>query len=253
MSHDQDNTNIPPSTRLVDAVRKARIAHADRSDVVVEMRDAVQARLELLAHDLQPVIDDVPLDDDRFDFALSSGLQPRFWIDATAHVQMGPDRRTYRFVRDTRLGRVLLAESADRAEVAERIVTYIATRIHERELAFAGETVSMRELKTGRAIDLDAEDAASSNTEQAGNRIERAISDLIGDDRNEPAKGVEEPSRMPERQSPPAQPAPSAEIPIRRQESHASAVLAGLLWFLLGAAISGGTLLLIFRDVLLQR
>jgi hypothetical protein len=81
-----------------------RIASADKSDVVVEMREAAQTRLELLAQDLQPVIEDVPADDDRFDFALSSGLQPRFWIDATAHVMMGPDRRTYRFVRDTRLG-----------------------------------------------------------------------------------------------------------------------------------------------------
>ena len=145
-SMDQDKPREPETSRLVDAVRRVRIASADKSDVVVEMRDAVRTRLELLAQDLKPVIEDIPPDDDRFDFALSAGLEPRFWIDATAHVMMGPDRRTYRFVRDTRLGRILLAESANRDEVAERVISYIAMRIHERELAFSGDTISYREL-----------------------------------------------------------------------------------------------------------
>ncbi|MEN0000158.1 MAG: hypothetical protein AAF940_04685 [Pseudomonadota bacterium] len=133
------------SSALVDAVRKVRIASAERSDVVVDMKEADQARLEILAQLLQPVFDDVPLSDDRFDFAISSGLQPRLWIDATAHVAMGRDRRTYRFVRDTRMGRITLGESNDPAPIADAVTTYIAERLHERELAFAGDDlISLR-------------------------------------------------------------------------------------------------------------
>ncbi|WP_204315774.1 hypothetical protein, partial [Stenotrophomonas maltophilia] len=69
--------------------------------------------IEILAQDLKPVFDEVPADDEQWDFAISTGLQPRLWIDATAHVMMGRDRRTYRFVRDTRLGRSVLAESPE--------------------------------------------------------------------------------------------------------------------------------------------
>ena len=155
MSKGPEESRAGSSGKLAEAMRQIRLAAADRADVVVEMREADRARLELLAHELADVIDEVPPDDDRFDFALSSGLQPRFWIDATAHVMMGPDRRTYRFVRDTRLGRILLAESADREKIADRVTVYIAERLNERELVIAGETVSMRELVTGRSLTLE--------------------------------------------------------------------------------------------------
>ncbi|MDA4847369.1 hypothetical protein [Hoeflea poritis] len=129
------------SRRLSDVVRKARIAAAEREDVVVEMRDADRARLELLADELEPVFKEVPAEDDQFDFFLSSGEQPRLWIDAIAHVQMGPDRRTYRFVRDTRYGRVVIAESADLMSVADSITHYVAERMVQRQRFLASDTV----------------------------------------------------------------------------------------------------------------
>lgn len=130
--------------RLANAVRMAKIASADRGDVVVDMRDADRARLELLAQDLQPVFDEVPADDQQWDFALSSGLQPRLWIDATSHVMMGRDRRTYRFVRDTRLGRIVVAESTEIRPVSDAVTTYIAERIVERQQLMEGDVVSLR-------------------------------------------------------------------------------------------------------------
>ena len=51
MSTDQDNSRDGGAGRLLDAVRKARIAEADRTDVVVELREATRTRLELLAQD----------------------------------------------------------------------------------------------------------------------------------------------------------------------------------------------------------
>lgn len=130
--------------RLSDAIREVKNAAADRDDVVVDMREAQRMRLELLAAELQPVFADVPADVENFDFALSSGLQPRLWIDAVSHVAMGRDRRTYRFVRDTRLGRVVMAESVDMKPVAEQVTRYVAERIVERQRLMEGhaETVT---------------------------------------------------------------------------------------------------------------
>lgn len=124
---------------LSDAVREMKNAAADRADVVVDLREASRTRLELLAQELQPVFADVPKDDPTFDLVISSGEQPRLWIDAVAHVAMGRDRRTYRFLRDTRLGRVVMAESADIKPVADQVTRYIAERMVERQRLIDGE------------------------------------------------------------------------------------------------------------------
>lgn len=129
----------PKGARLADAIREIKNATADRDDVVVDIREAQRTRLELLAEDLKPVFAEVPDDDERFDFAISAGAQPRLWIDAVAHVTMGRDRRTYRFLRDTRLGRVVLAESTDMKPVANQVTRYIAERVIERSRALEGE------------------------------------------------------------------------------------------------------------------
>lgn len=128
-----------PEGKLADAVREVKNWMADRDDVVVEMREASRMRLELLAQELQPVFDETPRDLEQFDFTISSGLQPRLWIDATAHVAMGRDRRVYRFVRDTRLGRVVLAESAEMKTVAARVIRYVAERLVERQRMLEGD------------------------------------------------------------------------------------------------------------------
>ncbi|WEX07934.1 hypothetical protein [Chelativorans sp. AA-79] len=133
----------PGANRLAEAVREMKTAAADREDVVVEMREATRTRLELLAQELQPVFAEVPEDDPAFDFVISTGQQPRLWIDAVAHVVMGPDRRTYRFLRDTRLGRVVLAESTEIKPVAEQVTRYIAERIVERQRMVEGEVIAI--------------------------------------------------------------------------------------------------------------
>lgn len=131
-------TAIETARKLSDAIREVKNAAADREDVVVEMREAQRMRLELLAAELQPVFEEVPNDVENFDFALSSGLQPRLWIDAVSHVAMGRDRRTYRFLKDTRLGRVVLAESTDMKPVADQVTRYIAERMIERQRLMEG-------------------------------------------------------------------------------------------------------------------
>ena len=100
MSDPGDNLKSDrPVLRLSDVIRDVKNAAADRDDVVVELREASRTRLELLAAELAPVFAEVPADIDLFDFTISSGLQPRLWIDAVSHVAMGRDRRTYRFLQ----------------------------------------------------------------------------------------------------------------------------------------------------------
>ena len=135
---DEQFTSLTPSRKLSDAVRDVKNAFADRDDVVVDMREAHRMRLDLLAAELTPVFADVPADMDNFDFVVSSGLQPRLWIDAVSHVAMGRDRRTYRFLRDTRIGRVVLAESTDMKPVADQVTRYVAERIVERQRMMEG-------------------------------------------------------------------------------------------------------------------
>lgn len=118
--------------RLSDAIREVKNAMADRDDVVVEMREVTRTRLELLAAELEALAAEAGAEHPGFDFAISSGQQPRYWVDAVAHVALGRDRRTYRFVRDTRNGRVVLAEATDVRPVADAVALYVAERIVER-------------------------------------------------------------------------------------------------------------------------
>ena len=135
-------SEVPKKTNNVialdEAIRDVRMNTAERNDVVVELREASRARMELLVSELDATIQSVPADDDQFDFALSSGQNPRLFVDATAHVGLARDRMTYRFVRDSRLGRVVLEESRDLKIIADRVTRYVAERIVERQRMMDG-------------------------------------------------------------------------------------------------------------------
>ena len=122
-------------TRLRDALRQARIEAADRTGVVVELRDAEVARLEILNEALDPLFAEVPEQVDLFDRGVSQGETPRLWIDVVAHVVMGRDKRIYRFVQDTRFGRIVIAESHDVPVIVDAVTGYVARRMIEREHA----------------------------------------------------------------------------------------------------------------------
>ena len=102
-----EQDSAPPPLKV--AVREARIEAAERTGVVVDLRDADVARLEILNEALDPVFAEIPADIDLFDRGISRGDTPRLWLDAVAHVMMGHDKRTYRLVHDTSYGRRVLA------------------------------------------------------------------------------------------------------------------------------------------------
>ncbi|MCR4282547.1 MAG: hypothetical protein NUV72_05930 [Bauldia sp.] len=132
---------------LRDTIRKVRTAETERADVVVELRDAEQARLEMLAEELRSVFNEVPADDEQFIFTVAAGTPPRLWIDMTTFVVMGRDRRSYRFLKDTRLGRTVILETAKLDDVADTITHYVAERIIERERAMEGDWLIKRVMR----------------------------------------------------------------------------------------------------------
>jgi hypothetical protein len=136
------NGPIHPSTesrplRLREALRQARIEAADRTGVVVDLRDAEVARLEILNEALDPLFDQIPDQIDLFDRGISQGETPRLWLDVVAHVAMGRDKRQYRFVQDTRHGRIVIAESHEASAIVRAVTDYVARRMVERERAFS--------------------------------------------------------------------------------------------------------------------
>jgi len=130
-------------TRLRDALRRARIEAADRTGVVVELRDAEVARLEILNEALDPLFAQVPEQVDLFDRGVSQGETPRLWIDVVAHVVMGRDKRIYRFVQDTRFGRIVIAESHEVPVIVDAVTGYVARRMIEREHAMVATPVAV--------------------------------------------------------------------------------------------------------------
>ncbi len=124
-----------PLSPLKEAVHQARIEAAERTSVVVDLRDAEWARLELLDEALDPLFAEIPPDVDLFDRGVSRGETPRLWIDAVAHVAMGRDKRLYRFLHDTRVGRHVLAESHEIPDIVQAVTIYVARRIVERQRA----------------------------------------------------------------------------------------------------------------------
>lgn len=136
----RDDDDIQRAQRsLADAMQLARNRRADQDDVVVDMKEAERARIDLLVEELRPLFDEVGAEDERFDFGVSNGRRPRLWLDATTYVTMGNDRRTYRLVRDRLHGRSVLAETSQLDLMADATSTYIAERVLERRRALEGE------------------------------------------------------------------------------------------------------------------
>jgi hypothetical protein len=145
---------------LRETLRKVRTAETERADVVVELRDAERARLELLADELRSVFNEVPEDDDQFIFTVAAGTPPRLWIDMTSFVVMARDRRSYRFLKDTRLGRTVILETAKLDDMADTVTHYVAERIIERERAIEGDWLIKRVMRdeAGRRENARAEE-----------------------------------------------------------------------------------------------
>ncbi len=152
----EDNGQPKTAKPLREAVRSARIEAAERSAVIVELRDAEAARLGILNDALEPVFAEIPaVHLDLFDRGIGMGTQPRLWVDMVAHVAMGRDKRTYRFLQDTAYGRRVLAESLEVEPIVKAITVYVARRLVAREQLLAGSVPALTTpaMPTARPLD----------------------------------------------------------------------------------------------------
>lgn len=161
--------------RLSDAVRRVRIAESERADAYADLHEGDRARLELLAEELAGVFSDLPADDAYFICKVAGSTPPRLWIDPTTHVVMARDRRSYRLLKDTRLGRLTLHESADLDDTADAVIDYIAERVIERERAMESDAL----LSKLRTVALDRDEAGSAVSGEVSDRGSTLIWALI--------------------------------------------------------------------------
>jgi hypothetical protein len=183
MSDESPKTDYAPAARsgsaLRDALRRARAEAAERTDVVIDLRQAEVARLEILRDALAPMFASVPPDVDLFDVGLVPGERPRLFVDMVAFVEMGRDRRSYRFMRDGRNGRVVVAENEQVSPIVSAVTDYVARRLVERErlivdgerfalppsgaMATAADQAAEGELPVGRPLPAEQAPTASSD------------------------------------------------------------------------------------------
>ena len=144
---------------LQSAINKAKIRLADHNDAGSQSHDLALARLNSLADELRPMMQEIDESDGRFDFGMTHGDKPRLWIDMTSFVSIGLDNKSYRFLKDTRMGRVVLAETSDQAHVADIVSDYVAERIVERVRMMEGDWEAIKASNQMKTLKLDQEEA----------------------------------------------------------------------------------------------
>jgi hypothetical protein len=127
---------------LRQAMRRARHDDAERNGLLLDQRVMRVGRLEVLLEALAPLLSQIPRDVDLFDVGIMPGATPRLFIDMIGFIEMGRDARVYRFVQDTRHGRIRIAESADVEIMVDAVTDYIARRLLERDKALASDTTA---------------------------------------------------------------------------------------------------------------
>src|SRR5262249_1268171 len=149
-SADPDKPESEEAPRLKEALRRARVAAAERTGVVVELYAPESARRGRLEEARDAVFGELPAEGDGFDRGISRGEAPRLWLDAIAHIAMGRDKRMYRFVQDTRYGRKVLAESVNISDMVDAVTKYLAQRLIERERALVDGGTSFANSRVAR-------------------------------------------------------------------------------------------------------
>jgi hypothetical protein len=126
------------ATSLREAIHLARIQEAEAVDTSVDRRSTEMARLEVLHAAVEPVFDDIPMEDDRFALALVPSRPARLWIDIMTYVAMDNSGEIYRMIRNEGTGRRVMVETDDVGVMAGRITEYVAREIVARERQASG-------------------------------------------------------------------------------------------------------------------
>lgn len=131
------NDNIEPANMpvslLKEAIREVRVASAERAESAADVAEVSRLKLEMLAEHLEETFEESTRYDDLFDNAISAGKSPKLFIDTIAHVAMARDQKTYRLIRTSRQGRIILEESKELETISRAVTRYMAERIVERQ------------------------------------------------------------------------------------------------------------------------
>lgn len=125
-------------TGLDREVRRARLAQAAHFDALVSIRDAQTLRLAALHDELTARMRDEPRLKALLPLQMDTGFPPRLWLDDISYVEMEPDPRSFRLVRQDPSGHVTIAETREMREITSRIRTYAAHRLVEIERLAGG-------------------------------------------------------------------------------------------------------------------
>jgi hypothetical protein len=135
---------IQPVISLQEAMRSARLDEALITDAALAGREADYLRLAQLHEKLSPIFAEVPKYVDLFDLGMVGGDRPRIWIDMVSFIEMNAENRHFRFYKDTRDGRVLLAESNNQEAMAKVVTEYVARRLVSREKLLETESPNLQ-------------------------------------------------------------------------------------------------------------
>ena len=116
-------------------VRRARLAQAAHFDALVDIRDAQTLRLAALDSELRRKLDREPDLAARLQVKLETGFPPRLWLDTISYVEMQPDPRTYRLVRQVTDGHETVAEGRELPAMVSAIRHHAAHRKVEADRA----------------------------------------------------------------------------------------------------------------------
>ena len=184
-----DEPRVTPASRdaatflsLQASLRRARIESAEQFDGICDLRNAEGARLDILRERVAPIIDEARRHADMFDLALSHGERPRLFIDMLAFVEMARDRRAYRFVQDSKHGRMLMAEGEDVDAITRAIADYVARRLVEREKALVADALFW----SGRSAQKAA--AAPAAKSESGEAAAASVISAVGTGGAEPRR-----------------------------------------------------------------
>ncbi len=140
-AEEPDSSIMPPHSlggrvhTLAKAVRRARLDNAEQSAALIDLRLAEVTRLEILQDSLADLFNQIPKECDIFDLAISPGERPRLFIDYLGFIEMDQDKRIYRFLQDSRHGRINICESEKIDQIVAAVTDYVAHRLVEREKA----------------------------------------------------------------------------------------------------------------------
>lgn len=112
-------------------VRRARLAQAAHFDALVDIKDAQTLRLAALHESLKKQISKEPRLAGLLPLQMVDGFPPRLWIDNIACVEMEPDPRTFRLMRQEKAGHETILETRDMPEMIAKVREYASHALIE--------------------------------------------------------------------------------------------------------------------------